>query len=99
MSLRHPMRTRGWSGVVGSAVEHSAGEFLSDSAPLLEEEVDAGGFASVSEVADPLFLHGACAGAALAADDHPGDSFQIDVAEVFQQWLDRKEPDGGRRVS
>jgi len=73
----------------------AAGFGFADAAPLFEEE---GGFvfaALVAEGEDPVFLHGAGAGAAFAADDHPVDVAEIEFAEVFEERLDGEEADGG----
>src|SRR5262245_7069568 len=90
------VRAGRWLGVVGPAVECPAGQVLSCPAPLLEEECDTRRQALVADAADPLRAHRPGAGAALPADDHPGDPGQIDCSQVLQQRLDGQEPDRGR---
>ena len=55
--------------VLGLSVEVAAVGFGGSASPLLEEECDAGVAALVAEVSDPLLLHRAGAGAALASGD------------------------------
>src|SRR5271166_1333033 len=74
--------------VVCLAVEFSASLALMDAAPLLEEERDLASLALIPKRQHPFLLHRPGAGPALTADDHPVDSFQVDLAEVFQQTLD-----------
>ncbi len=82
--------------VVSLAVEFSASLALMDAAPLLEEERDLGSLALIPKRQHPFLPHWPGAGPALTADDHPVDSFQVDLAEVFQKRLDGQESDSGR---
>src|SRR4051812_126727 len=59
--------------VVGRAVELAPEAALADAAPLLEEELDPGGPATVAEAPDPARVHRPGPGPALAADDGPAD--------------------------
>ena len=59
---------------MGVVVEEAAGEFFAGAAPLFEEEGEVLLVALVAEAADPIGLHGAGAGAAFAANNHPVDA-------------------------
>lgn len=65
------------------------------SAPLLEKELDALGSTLVTYVASPVDGHGACARAALATEDHPINSGQVDRPERPEKRLDGEKSDGG----
>src|SRR5208283_3246863 len=81
--------------VVSLAIEFSASLALMDAAPLLEEERDLGSLALIPKRQHQFLMHRPGAGPALTADDHPVDSFQVDLAEVFQKRLDGQESDSG----
>lgn len=63
--------------VISFAFKTSPEFGLAYAAPLFEEERDFVFAGLIAKREDPFFLHGACAGAAFAADNHP-----VDVAEV-----------------
>ena len=79
--------------VIRPAIELPAGLAFSNTAPLLEEERDAGILTLVADTANPFSLHRPGPVAAFPADNHPGDSVEVDRAEVFEERLDGKEPD------
>ena len=78
--------------IVGAAVERPAGLVLACAAPLLEEEGHPLRATLATDVDDPVSKHRPRAGAALAADDHPVDAAEVEWSQVFQQRLDREEP-------
>src|SRR6267143_175135 len=73
-----------WEFVIRSAFETSAGLCLANSAPLFEEEGDTAPLALIAKGQDPFFLHRPGTGPALAADNHPIDALQIQLANVLQ---------------
>ena len=82
------------SWVSGHAV--SGRPFLRTPPHCLKKNGTLGRVALVADREHPVLLHRPRTRAALAADDHPVDAFQVELAEVFQQRLDREEPHGGR---
>ena len=85
--------------VVGATIEVSPGGRLSHAAPLLEKERDLGGATLGTDRLHPRGLHGAGAGTAFAADDHPVDSGQVEPPKIFNQRLDGQERHGGRGLA
>lgn len=83
--------------VVGFAFETAARLSLAYAAPLFEEKGDSVFAALIPQCQDPFLLHGPCSRSALSADDHPVDSLQIQLADVFQKRFDREEANGGVR--
>ena len=67
-------------------------------APLLEEKGDGRRHALVADGPDPFRLHRACAGARLAADDHPAYACQGQGFDRAKQWLYRQKADLSRGV-
>src|SRR5262249_53762277 len=63
-----------WQLVPGPALEQAARSLLVRTAPLLEEERDAGTAALIPDVGDPGRIHGPRPRARLATDDHPVDA-------------------------
>ena len=49
--------------------------FFEDTAPLFKEEGDSCGFALVTDVENPLWIHGPCSRARLATNDCPMNTF------------------------
>jgi len=77
-----------WIAVIGSAFQFPAGLGFAHTAPLFEEKGDICRLALILERGDPRGVHEPGARAALAADDHPMDSFEVYAAQVFQKRLD-----------
>ena len=84
--------------VIRPAIELPAGLAFSNTAPLLEEERDAGILTLVADAANPFSLHRPGPVAAFPADNHPRDPGEVNCAEVFEERLDGKEPDRRRGV-
>src|SRR5271163_176885 len=108
ITARSPSRgRRSWSGsfakskagrnvVVGAALQMAAGLVLSHPTPLLEEERDAGSLALHEDREHPLLFHRARTMTAFAANDHPIDCAQVNLAEVFEQRLDGQKANARR---
>lgn len=62
-----------------------------DAAPLLEKEGDAGVAAQPQYSLNPCWLQRSGTPTAFAADDGPIDSRNVEIAQILQQWLDRKK--------
>jgi hypothetical protein len=71
------------------AVKLSSGLLFPNSAPLLEEKGDVGSLALVSNGKHPFLLHRPGTRTALPADNDPVNSFQVHLAKIFQERLDR----------
>ncbi len=61
--------------------------FLLEAAPLFEEERDFGMMALFADTLDPICLHLSSARSAFTTDNHPIYPTEIDLTNVFQQWL------------
>lgn len=81
--------------VIRFAFEASPEFGLAYAAPLFEKEGDFVFAALIAKRKNPVLLHGAGAGAAFAADNHPVDVAEIELAEIFEERLDGEETDGG----
>src|SRR5207302_712285 len=90
--IRHREFDPCWHVIVSPAVQLPPGLALAYATPLLEEEGHLGLLALAANGLHPLLPHRAGAGTALPADDDPVDALQVELAEVFQEGLDRKEP-------
>src|SRR5713226_3292904 len=69
--------------IVSLAVETSSGSGLANAAPLLEEEGNSALLALIPKGQNPFFLHRPGASSALATDNHPVDTSQVQFAEVL----------------
>src|ERR1039458_7646960 len=76
------------------AVELSAATFWRSPAPLLEEERHTGREALVADLHYPLIPELSRPGSRLAADNHPVNPVEIQLAHGSDQRLDRQEPGG-----
>lgn len=92
---RCAIRADGRHVVVGSTVEHSAGQVLPHAAPLFEEKADPGVTALSANRLDPRSPHGPGAGARFTADDHPIDAGQRQAGKRTEKGLQGKEFDPG----
>jgi hypothetical protein len=77
--------------IVGAAIQFAAGDTLPDAAPLLEEERYAGAPTLTLNADHPLFVHRASTGTAFSANDHPIDSRQVELPEIFEERLNGEE--------
>src|SRR6266853_1565842 len=84
--------------IIGLAVELSSCYLFSHTAPLFEKEGDAFTFAFIPHRGDPFLLHRPCSMAALSTNDHPIDSLEIKLAQIFQQRLNGEKFDSGMCV-
>jgi hypothetical protein len=69
--------------IVGFAFETSPGFGLAYAAPLLEEEGDFALAAFISQRENPVFSHGAGTCSALSTDNHPINTPQIQLSNIF----------------
>ncbi|GAB6044103.1 hypothetical protein JCM17961_47880 [Endothiovibrio diazotrophicus] len=63
--------------------------------PLLEEKCNIVGVALYSNRIYPFRFHWARFGTGLPSDDNPVESFEIELPNIFEQGLYRKETDTG----
>src|SRR5947209_4540993 len=73
-------------------MQQPSGCLLSLTAPLLKEKRDALITAERVDVLDPTPVHRPGMRTRFSPDDHPGDSGEIYLTEIFQERLDRQEP-------
>jgi hypothetical protein len=85
--------------ILGPPLQRAPVALLERTAPLFEEERNAGGHALVAKVGDPSALERPRPGAGLAAADYPVNARKVQGRERSQQRLQRKEPRGGARLS
>src|SRR5205814_9730164 len=85
---RHP--------VADFAIKMTAICTLPHPAPLLEEERYFRPPALIANPHHPLALHRSRSVPTLAADYHPVNPVEVELAEVFEQRLDGEEPHAGR---
>ena len=95
------LRLQGGHLVPCATVEVTSSGRRAGAAPLLEEERDARGEALVADASDPIGVHGARPGSALAADDDPVQSVgaKREVAEIGEERLAGDETDVAGRGS
>ena len=72
---------------------------LLNATPLLEKESGVRRVTSPANGFHPLHSHWPCPGAALASDDHPIDTAEIEIAEILQQRFNAQETSPGRRIA
>src|SRR3954454_17449931 len=71
--------------VVGSAIEHSTGLFLSHAAPLFEEKWNALALTLIANGGDPFLFKRPCAGSAFPTYNHPMDATKIEFTQILKQ--------------
>jgi len=67
-----------------------------NTSPLLKEEWHVGNLALLPYSSDPFLLYWPSPVPAFAAHNHPMDTGQIDVAQIFQQRFYRQESNSSR---
>jgi hypothetical protein len=90
-SSHHGILQPTWELVVGSTFESPSCIPLANSSPLLKEERNPIVSALVSNGNHPLLSHWSRTSSAFSSHNHPMDFAQVEHAEIFEQWLDRKE--------
>lgn len=74
--------------IMGAALKFTSCDFFSNAAPLLEEEGHTRVLTLVANGEYPSRLHRSRAWAALATNDHPVNTGEVDLSEVLEQWFD-----------